>query len=55
MSTVLFPEMVRAGAEALKEERDRGSDEIETATAVYLAMEAVRQIAVLQFRQGTVH
>lgn len=51
----ILPEMLAAGVEALQECRiaDRGDEE--TAVTVYLAMEAIREIAIMREEAGRVH
>lgn len=51
----LLPEMVQAGAEAYVECRERQLRDVDIAVAVYLAMEAIREIAELKQENATVH
>ena len=53
---ILLPEMVQAGAETYLEMRGRGRlHATEIAVAIYLAMEAIREIAEMQQDDATVH
>jgi hypothetical protein len=49
----LFDEMALAGVEAMREERARGASETDTVKAVYMAMQAILEVAVMQC--GRVH
>mgnify|MGYP001617718477 CR=1 FL=1 len=51
----LLPEMVQAGAEAYIEVNARHLMATESAVAIYLAMEAIREIAELKQENATVH
>jgi hypothetical protein len=51
---LILPEMLEAGVEALTEARSQGLADHETAAALYLAMEAVREIFVMR-NNGMVH
>lgn len=51
----VFPEMLKAGAEALAEERKREASDEDTVLAVYLAMEAVLSIAKMRAHGSLVH
>lgn len=53
--TVILPEMLQAGMEALAECRRRGLDDEDVAVAVYLAMSAVYQMAALSESSQTRH
>lgn len=53
--TVIFPEMIAAGIEAISESRDRGFEDAETAVAVYLAMRAVEEMFLMREGQQTRH
>lgn len=56
MIEVYIPEeMLMAGVEALKESRLTKMDDEQQALSVYLAMEAIKQILVLQRESGMVH
>lgn len=52
--TVLLPEMLEAGVEALVESRIRNLSDLNTCVAVFLAMRAIEQIAVMQ-DNGSIH
>lgn len=45
---VIFPEMLQAGVEAMAECRSRKLTQYETVIAVYLAMKAVEEIAIMR-------
>lgn len=51
---ILLREMVDAGTEAMQESRVSGHDDEQTVIAVYLAMEAVKKMAIMR-DVGTVH
>jgi hypothetical protein len=51
---VIWPEMLEAGVEALTESRIRGLTDLNTCVAVFLAMRAIEQIAVMQ-DNGSIH
>ena len=51
----LLPEMVQAGAETVIECHQRRLGNTEIAVAVYLAMEAIREISELKQENATVH
>lgn len=51
----LLPEMVQAGAETVIECSQRRIGATEVAVAVYLAMEAIREIAELKRENETIH
>ena len=51
----LLPEMVMAGAEAYIEVNNKKLLASESAVAIYLAMEAIREIAELKQENSTVH
>ena len=51
---VMFPEMLEAGMEALEEARNRELDDFNTCVAIFLAMRAIEQIALMRER-GSVH
>lgn len=51
---VLLPEMIQAGAEAFMECRSHHNP-AEVAVAIYLAMEAIREIAEIEQDNETVH
>lgn len=51
----IFPEMLEAGVEALLECRNRDLPEDEMVVAIYLAMEAIREIRVMRTGSGLVH
>lgn len=55
MEVAILPEMVLAGMEALAESKVRELSADDTAIAVYLAMEAVRQVAILKSADRIVH
>ena len=44
MSVIFYPEMSDAGAEALKEAREKGADDVAAAVMVYMAMSAVFEL-----------
>ena len=45
---VMLPEMLAAGMEALAESRDRGCDDDQICVAVFLAMRAIEEMALVQ-------
>ena len=45
---VIFPEMLEAGVEALTECRYKSIGSEDTVISVYLAMEAIKQIAIMR-------
>lgn len=55
MSVVFYPEMSDAGAEALKEARERGADDEATALMVYMAMSAVFELVMARDDNKTRH
>lgn len=52
---VLLPEMLEAGLEALKEERNRGAGDADTVIAVFLAMRAIEEIFAMRLQNGAIH
>lgn len=44
----MLPEMLNAGIEALEESRQRHLDDTNTCVAVFLAMRAIEEIAVMK-------
>ena len=52
---VILPEMIQAGAEAYLECKNRRYQATQIAVAVYLAMEAIREIAEMRQDNETVH
>lgn len=52
---VVLPEMLAAGMEALRESEAREFEAADTVIAVYLAMEAIKAMALLRSREVTVH
>lgn len=55
MEVVIFPEMITAGEEAFREGKSSGLDDAQICLVIYLAMEAVREIALLRTTTETVH
>lgn len=55
MEVIVLPEMEVAGAEALKEARERGGDDMDQAIAVYAAMRAIYLMAVLPGQTQAIH
>lgn len=53
--TVLLPEMLEAGLEALTQSRDGGLGPQETIVEIYLAMEGMRQIVKMRETCGSIH
>lgn len=53
--TVILPEMLSAGIEALVECEARDFNNHDTVIAVYLAMEAIREISVMRRHYESVH
>lgn len=53
--TVILPEMLSAGMEALAECEQREFNKHDTVIAIYLAMEAIREIAAMRKRYESVH
>ena len=51
----ILPEMLIAGAEAVHECHERDFSDVDTAIAVYLAMTAVYQMAVIKEANETRH
>jgi hypothetical protein len=52
---VFIPEMSDAGAEALKEAREKGADDATSAVMVYMAMSAVYEMFVTSDQNKTRH
>lgn len=52
---VILPEMLAAGMEALRECESREYEEADVVIAVYMAMEAVKMIAIMRSAESTVH
>lgn len=55
MELAISPAMLAAGAEAVEDCRKRSLGDTEIALAVYLAMEAIREITTLRDEYETVH
>lgn len=55
METVIFPEMIQAGIQTLREEKDRNAPESETVLAVYLAMHAILAIQCMYQDSESLH
>jgi hypothetical protein len=53
--TVILPEMLEAGVEALTECRKRKLGDLDVAIAVYLAMRAIEEIATMRAESRSVH
>lgn len=53
--TVILPEMLEAGIEALRECRKRKLPDLDAAVAVYLAMRALEEIYVMREENETRH
>lgn len=52
---LLLPEMLQAGVEALTESRERGLGDDDLCVAVFLAMRAIEEIAVMRQASRSVH
>ena len=55
MSVVFLPEMSDAGAEALKEAREKGADDATQAVMVYMAMSAIYELVMARDDNKTRH
>ena len=54
-TAVLLPEMIQAGVEAYSECRARQYESYDIVIAIYLSMEAIREISDMRKQYETVH